>query len=106
MKSALTGQGVNCAVSYLHVMFLHLRYRPNVGATARGRGLVVEDCLDRTPATQAILVKALDQKKFQSLRGRKISISLETIVSLGVMHAYIVAVSHPAKLIGLAGVES
>lgn len=35
-------------------------YRPSVGATARSHGLVVEDCLDRTPATQAIFVKALD----------------------------------------------
>ena len=91
---------------YLHVMLLDVWYRPRVGATARSHGMVVEDCFDRTPATQAIFVKALDQKKFQSLRVTKISISLETNGSLGVMHAYIVAVSHPVKLTGIASVKS
>ena len=44
---------------YLHVMLLDVWYRPRVGATARSHGMVVEDCFDRTPATQAIFVKAL-----------------------------------------------
>jgi hypothetical protein len=45
---------------YSHIVFLHVWYRPIVGATSRCHELIFEDGIDGLPAALAILVEALD----------------------------------------------
>ena len=48
---------------YLHVMLLHVRYCPAVGATTRHGELIIEDGLNGFPAALTILIEVLDKKK-------------------------------------------